>query len=65
MKPIEALMRAKGITYREIAAVSGLSTRTIRKAIVAPADCHYRSLCRIADVFGVTVADLMDALEWE
>ena len=55
-------MEQKGVTTRQLAADTGLSTRTVNRARTDAgiAECRLSTLKRIADHLGVGVKDLFE-----
>jgi transcriptional regulator with XRE-family HTH domain len=58
---VRRIMSAAGCTYREMRAATGLSTRTIAKAMRDPWTVRCQTLCRMAEHLGVGLADLLPA----
>jgi len=56
---LRRIMAAAGCTYRMMRAATGLSSRTIAKALRNPWAVRCQTLCRMAEHLGVGMADLL------
>lgn len=62
---IGEFIKAKGTTYLQILSATGLSSKTVRTAIVRIEKLNMGTLARFADYFGVSVKDLFYDTCWE
>lgn len=58
-KRISELLKSKGMTQRELAEAIGATNATVSRYITGKRMPHATNMMRIAQVFGVTMEDLM------
>lgn len=61
---LKRLLRARGITYRELAEKLALSESSVKKLFIAE-DCSFARICQICAILQISVADLMTGVEEE
>lgn len=62
MTLIKALLRERGLSYRDLAKTLALSESGVKK-IFSGVDCSYQRLASIAKVLGVKISDLLQEVE--